>query len=405
MGCALWAVLDAINEWTVADDVVFRARSASPTNAMTLTTRPVATIIFLPMFLEVAMTARAPLGILIAVACTVTTVAAQESGSQLRVINVEQVRDNLFVLHDGGANSVVFVSSMGVVLVDTKVADSSELLLDAIRSITDKPIITVINTNADSDHVGGNAGMPARAEIIAQRNTRNHLETADKAARKRGGATDATRLPTRTFRRTLKLFAGADEIDLYSFGRGHTNGDAWVVFPALRVAVMSDLFPAKTLPQIDAQNGGSAYEIPDTLTNGYNKLKNVDTIVTGHGGNMTRADLKEYIAFNEEFLDAMWSAQRAGRNVTEVTGTWEIPLKYADYVPTGAARLKNNATIAYKELSVAAAMRRNPLPDVPTGPEIPQGQPQTPPPTAAPAPEPAAAPAPSPPQQEQSIAS
>jgi hypothetical protein len=94
-----------------------------------------------------------------------------------------------------------------------------------------------------------------------------------------------------------------------------------VVFPALHVAVMSDLFPAKTLLQIDAQNGGSAYEIPDTLTNGYNKLKNVDTIVTGHGGNMTRSDLKEYIAFNQEFLDAMWSGQQAGRNVTEVPGT------------------------------------------------------------------------------------
>ena len=71
------------------------------------------------------MTARAPLGILIAVVCTVTTIAAQEPGPQLRVINVEQVRDNLFVLHGGGANSVVFVSSMGVVLVDTKAAGSS----------------------------------------------------------------------------------------------------------------------------------------------------------------------------------------------------------------------------------------------------------------------------------------
>ena len=41
-------------------------------------------------------------------------------------------------------------------------------------------------------------------------------------------------LPKRTFRDKMSLFSGADQIDLDCFGRGHTNGDAFVVFKAAR---------------------------------------------------------------------------------------------------------------------------------------------------------------------------
>jgi hypothetical protein len=33
----------------------------------------------------------------------------------------------------------------------------------------------------------------------------------------------------------MTIGKGPDQIDLYYFGRGHTNGDAWILFPALRV--------------------------------------------------------------------------------------------------------------------------------------------------------------------------
>ena len=55
----------------------------------------------------------------------------------------------------------------------------------------------------------------------------------------------------------MTLGKGADEIDLYYFGRGHTNGDAWVVFPALRVVHAGDIFSGKNMPLLDANNGGS----------------------------------------------------------------------------------------------------------------------------------------------------
>jgi glyoxylase-like metal-dependent hydrolase (beta-lactamase superfamily II) len=157
-------------------------------------------------------------------------------------------------------------------------------------------------------------------------------------------------LPKRTFKDKMTLFKGADEIDLYYFGRGHTNGDAWVVFPALRIVHAGDIFSGKNIPLLDANNGGSAALIADSLQKGYDNLKNVDTIITGHSTQMTMADLKEYIAFNREFLTNAQAAKKAGKSVDDAAGAWKIPAKYAGYAAPDSGRLKNNFKLAYAEL-------------------------------------------------------
>ena len=72
-------------------------------------------------------------------------------------------------------------------------------------------------------------------------------------------------MPKRTFKDTMTLGSGNDQIDLHYFGRGHTNGDAFVVFPALRVMHAGDIFSGKNVPLLDAVNGGSGVEIGKTL--------------------------------------------------------------------------------------------------------------------------------------------
>ena len=124
---------------------------------------------------------------------------------------------------------------------------------------------------------------------------------------------------------------GADQIDLYYFGRGHTNGDAWVVFPALRAVHAGDIFSGKNLPLLDANNGGSGVEIGDTLAKAAKNLKNIDTIITGHSTTMTMADLREYAQFNKDFCSDVQAAKKAGKSVDEVAASWKIPAKYTGY--------------------------------------------------------------------------
>jgi glyoxylase-like metal-dependent hydrolase (beta-lactamase superfamily II) len=72
-------------------------------------------------------------------------------------------------------------------------------------------------------------------------------------------------LPKRTYKDRLTLGAGKDQIDLYYFGPGHTNGDTFVVFTALRTMHVGDMFAWKALPYIDPANGGTVVEQPRRL--------------------------------------------------------------------------------------------------------------------------------------------
>ena len=92
-------------------------------------------------------------------------------------ITVEKVKDNLFVLRGGGGNTAVFVTAKGVTLVDTKNPGWGQPLLDKVKTLTDKPVTTVINTHVHYDHVSGNVAMPATAEIVAHANTAKSIAT------------------------------------------------------------------------------------------------------------------------------------------------------------------------------------------------------------------------------------
>src|SRR4029078_353821 len=106
----------------------------------------------------------------------------------------------------------------------------------------------------------------------------------------------------RTLKDKMPIGRGADQIELYYFGRGHTNGDAFVVFPALRVAHAGDIFARKGPVLLDENNGGSGVAIGGTLAKAHAGIKNVDRVITGHSTVMTWADLEEYAQFNKDSL-------------------------------------------------------------------------------------------------------
>ncbi|MDP8991047.1 MAG: MBL fold metallo-hydrolase [Acidobacteriota bacterium] len=64
------------------------------------------------------------------------------------------------------------------------------------------------------------------------------------------------------------------------YGRGHTNGDAVVYFPLLKVIHTGDLM-AGTSPLVDYNAGGSVIEWTKTL-DGAMQL-DFDTVIPGHG--------------------------------------------------------------------------------------------------------------------------
>ena len=275
-----------------------------------------------------------------------------------RVVTVEKLKDNLYVLKGGGGNTAAFITATGVVVVDTKNPGWGQPILDKIRELTDKPVTTIINTHTHGDHVSGNVEFPATVDVIVQANTQANMtkmlspsgfppSTATQTIFEANGGRG---LAKRTFTDRMTIGSGDERIDLLYFGRGHTNGDAWVVFPALRVMHAGDIFSGKNIPILDGNNGGSGVEMPDTLLKAAEYAKDVDSIITGHSVQMTVADLREYSEFNRDFLNAVSEAKKAGTTAEALAASWKVPAKYAGYAAPQAARLRANIDVVMAEV-------------------------------------------------------
>src|SRR5690348_889532 len=103
-----------------------------------------------------------------------TTVLGQRAGGGFTFPPVgkpEKITDTLYWLQGQGGNTAIYVASDGVVLVDTKLANNGQAILDAVKSVTNKPVTHIINTHTHGDHTGSNQFFPASVDIVTQENT------------------------------------------------------------------------------------------------------------------------------------------------------------------------------------------------------------------------------------------
>jgi cyclase len=272
------------------------------------------------------------LGMLLALGALAAVKAQPPAANAPKVVEVEKVKDNLYVLRGqgGGGNTAVFVTANGVTVVDAKNPGWGQPILDKVKELTPKPVTTLINTHTHGDHVSGNVEFPATVDIVTQENTKVNMEKMEifKTNNGRGMA-------KRTFKDKMTIGSGADQVDLYYFGPGHTNGDAWVVFPAHRTVHAGDIFAGKGMPLVDGNNGGSVLHYSETLMKAYNGIKNVDTIINGHmPAQTTWADLKEFADFNKDFLTWAQAELKAGKTPEQAAPGWKVPEKYKGYSTT-----------------------------------------------------------------------
>ena len=293
------------------------------------------------------------LGTLIAVGGLSMTLSGLQTLPQAAVdaTQIEQVKDNLYVITGSdasnraafsGGNTGVFVTDRGVTIVDTKLPGWGQVILDRIRTVTDKPVTTIINTHTHGDHTGSNAFFPESVEIVAHENTKANMERMDAFA-----GENTRYLPKRTYADRLTLGSGRDQIDLYYFGAGHTNGDTFIVYPALRILQTGDMFPWKDAPFLDRSNGGSGVAFPETLSKVLAGIDNVDTIVPGHIPVTTRAALEEYQRFNADLLRAVRSAIRAGQSAEQAAAAIDLTTQYRGYK---SDRMRAAIEAIYEEL-------------------------------------------------------
>jgi len=312
------------------------------------------------LFEEVCMKRVIALGALLVVGGLSLAVSGQAPGPSEKSIaatKIEKVKDNLYIITGSGAedtsafsggNVAVFITDGGVTLVDAKLPGFGPTIVERVKSVTNKPITRIINTHTHSDHTGSNEFFGASIENIVQENTKANMAKMDEFKGEK-----AQFLPKKTYKETMTIGTGKDEIDLYYFGPGHTNGDTFVVFKQLRTMHVGDIFAWKALPYVDAGNGGSVMQQGKSLSKAVATVKNVDTIINGHIPVSTWNDLKEYAQFTSEFAAFAEAQMKAGKTSAQASDAYKLDPKYKGYVVSvnpafGGARA--NMDIAYNEM-------------------------------------------------------
>jgi glyoxylase-like metal-dependent hydrolase (beta-lactamase superfamily II) len=217
---------------------------------------------------------------------------------------LNKIADDLYEIEGDGGNVAVYITNEGVILVDDKFEYDFNDIVDKVKSVTNQPIKYVLNTHHHGDHTGSNAKFLPTAEIISHVNARKNIIDL-----KQPGA------PRVTFTQETSVFLGGKEVRARYFGRGHTNGDVMIYFPALRVLHTGDLM-AGSSPLIDYGGGGSLVEWPSTLDEA---LKiDFDTVIPGHGPIAKKADLLAYRNNVAKLKDHVSGLIRQGKSKDEI---------------------------------------------------------------------------------------
>jgi glyoxylase-like metal-dependent hydrolase (beta-lactamase superfamily II) len=328
------------------------------------------------------------LSAIVMVGLTVAGVAAQRgAGPRIPPTGaIEHIKDNLYKIPGAGGNTTVFITAQGVVLVDTKLANNGEAILKQVQTVTDKPVATIINTHTHPDHNGSNDYFKTARpmiEVVTHENTKKWVTANPRS--------NPAMVPDRTFTDKMTLGSGKDRIDLYYFGAGHTNGDAFVVFPSVRATCIGDLMAWNMAPLIDPATGGSVIALPDTLEKALKGIKNVDLVIEGHGSVNTWQGFRAYTEFNRALLTVAKAALarnetpdqalvELGRNPKFAVFMKEELLKDLEYGGTPKSRALINLNVAFQELKGEPVTTNFGPPRGGTPPPAPSPTPTLPPP-------------------------
>jgi len=232
-----------------------------------------------------------------------------EVAGEMELIHVQ---GKVWLIAGLGGNIAVQIGEQGIVVVDTGAEGFGQQVVDAIASLSDRPIRYIINTSIGAQHVGGNAvlgplpgGRPRGAERGAQGNVlaQETVLFGMSVARGPGGEQiyPQEAWPTDGYYEGQRGFIfNGEGIDVIHMPNAHTEGDSIVYFRGSNVLVSGDIYTTSSLPMVDYSRGGSFQgliaaldrmldiTIPDDLMEGGTY------IIPGHGYISDEADLVEY---------------------------------------------------------------------------------------------------------------
>jgi glyoxylase-like metal-dependent hydrolase (beta-lactamase superfamily II) len=270
------------------------------------------------------------------VICTVFLVVAASRGVSAQQ-GLTKIADNVYSYVDVknaapgnsfAANAGIIIGSDGILVVDTLVsAKEAGRFIDAIRKVSSKPLIFVVDTHYHLDHSFGNGEFAkAGAVIIAHAADRDNLEKEGeptlKQAKEFGFTEEDMRgteiaLPVLTFTDRMSVYLGKEKVELIHIGPSHTKGSVLVYLPRSKILFTGDILFTDFHPYIGEGDLEGWFRNLDYILS-----LDIETIIPGHGPISGKKDvekMKEYLtAFDKKARELTGASRDADAIAAEL---------------------------------------------------------------------------------------
>jgi cyclase len=241
-------------------------------------------------------------------------------------VRLAKISGNLHEVMDGrGSNGGAYIGDNGILVIDAKMDRVSvDQTISELEKATDKPILYLVNTHSDGDHINGNRFFPESVTIISHENCRNDffLPKDDGSPSDWNDPELAPFAPELTFSEKMDIYLGSKKVELWYFGRGHTTGDIVVYVPEEKTAFLGDqLF--LTRPQlIHSHKGGNSFDHVATLTRMLETL-DAEKFASGHSEICSREDIYQHLSQIQELQKKVMMMVEQNKSLDEVIGNFE----------------------------------------------------------------------------------
>jgi cyclase len=221
---------------------------------------------------------------------------------------LREVSDGIFayVQLDGswGLNNTGFlVGEDGVVVIDTCFTERrSRAFLGAVRSVTDRPLRTLVNTHHHGDHTHGNFVFRGESMIIGHELCRKEVIETGFGTKALFPGVDWGEIeiapPTVTFENWMTMYVDDLRVELVYVGPAHTTNDVLVWLPERRIVFSGDVI----------FHDGTPFALMGSIAGWLEALKRLralgaERIIPGHGavcGPEVIDDVAAYLSFIQE---------------------------------------------------------------------------------------------------------
>lgn len=240
---------------------------------------------------------------------------------------ISMLTDEIGIFTEKGGTIAFYLSKKGIAVVDAQFPDQSKHLIDELKKKSDKPFSLLINTHHHGDHTAGNISFKGLVDhVLAHANSRINQENSAKQNKNE----DKQLYPDQTYTGTWCEKLGRENICLYYYGAGHTNGDSFVHFQHANIVHCGDLVFNRRHPYVDRAAGANIKSWMEVLDKALNQFDPKTRFVFGHSGpgyeiTGKTDELKAFRDYLGNVLKFVEGEIKAGKTKEEILKATVIP--------------------------------------------------------------------------------